>query len=188
MANYNLKYGTKKHNEIRDALRNRRLKADHTIQKKSTVFSDDEEAFRAYMRTTDADALRKDKREEGKPQFTNIEVPMSYAILMSWHTYLASVFLSRSPIMQLAGRHGESEMQVQAMEAVMDYQTQTGGHLVPYYIWLMDAGKYGAGVVGTYWDEESIQISEIVEEQVTYLGFPVPGKRSEEHTSELQSH
>ena len=176
MANYKLKYGTKKHNEIRDALRNRKLKADHTIQKKSTVFSDDEEAFRAYMRTTDADALRKNKREAGKPQFTTLEIPMSYAILMAWHTYLSSVFLSRSPIIQLAGRHGESEMQIQAMEAVMDYQTQTGGHLVPYYIWLMDAGKYGAGVVGSYWDEESIQISEIVEEPVTYLGFPIPGK------------
>jgi len=176
VANYNLKYGTKKHNDIRDALRNRIKHADHAIQKKSTEFSDDEERFMAYMPTQTADAIRHAKRDAGKPEFTTLDIPYSYAVLMSWHTYLSSVFLSRSPILQLSGRHGEAEQQVQAMEAVMDYQTQTGGHLVPYYIWLMDAGKYGAGVVGTYWDEEIIQVSEIVEEQVTYLGIPIKGK------------
>ncbi len=177
MANYNLAYGTTKHNDIRDALRNRVKHADHAIQEKATEFSDAEEAFRAYMPTTSADELRKTNRAGGKPQYTTLDIPMSYAILMSWHTYLSSVFLSRSPIMQLSGRHGEGEQQVQAMEAVMDYQTQTGGHLVPYYIWLMDAGKYGAGVVGTYWDEEVIQVSEIVEEQVTYLGIPLGDRK-----------
>jgi len=176
VANYNLKYNTTKHNDIRDAIRNRIKHADHAIQKKSTEFADAEDTFRAYMPTSAADSIRKDKRDEGKPQFTTLDIPYSYAVLMSWHTYLSSVFLARSPIIQLSGRHGESEQQIQAMEAVMDYQTQTGGHLVPYYIWLMDAGKYGAGVVGTYWDEEQIQVSEIVEEPVTYLGIIIPGK------------
>ena len=176
MANYNLKYNTKKHNDIRDALRNRIKHADHAVQKKSTVFSDDEEMFRAYMPTSTADDIRNEKRDGGKPEYTTLDIPYSYAVLMSWHTYLSSVFLSRSPIIQLSGRHGEAEQQVQAMEAVQDYQTQTGGHLVPYYIWLMDAGKYGAGIVGTYWDEEITQVSEIVEEQVTYLGIPIAGK------------
>lgn len=176
MANYNLKYNTTKHNDIRDALRNRVKHADHAIQKKSKDFSDDEEKFRAYMPTQSADAIRKSNRDAGKPEFTTLDIPYSYAVLMSWHTYLSSVFLSRSPIVQLSGRHGEGEQQIQAMEAVMDYQTQTGGHLVPYYIWLMDAGKYGAGVVGTYWDEEITQVSEIVEEPVTYLGIAIPGK------------
>lgn len=177
MSNLTLKYDTQKHNDIRDALRNREKHADHAVQNKSNDFSDAEEAFRAYMPTRTEDQTRKDNRADGKPEFTTLDIPMSYAILMSWHTYLSSVFLSRSPIIQLSGRHGEGEMQVQAMEAVMDYQTQTGGHLVPYYIWLMDAGKYGAGVVGTYWDEEIIQVSEIVEEQVTYLGIPLGDKK-----------
>lgn len=176
MKNYSLKYNTTKHDEIRDAIRNRIKHADHAIQKKTEDFSDDEERFMAYMPTQAADAIRKTTRDEGKPQFTTLDIPYSYAMLMSWHTYLSSVFLSRSPIIQLSGRHGESEMQIQAMEAVQDYQTQTGGHLVPYYIWLMDAGKYGAGIVGTYWDEEVIQVSEIVEEQVSYLGIPIRGK------------
>jgi len=176
VANYNLKYGSKKHDEIKDAIRNRVKNADHAIQKKSKDFSDDEEMFRAYMPTRTADEIRKDSRATGKPEYTTLDIPYSYAVLMSWHTYLSSVFLSRSPIVQLSGRHGESEMQIQAMEAIHDYQTQTGGHLVPYYIWLMDVGKYGAGVIGNYWDEEQIQVSEIVEEPVTYLGIPIPGK------------
>ena len=177
MANYTLKYGTTKHDDIRDALRNRVKHADHAVMKKSEDFADGEDMFRAYIKETEADALRKQKKDDGEPQFTTLDIPYSYAVLMSWHTYLSSVFLSRSPIVQLSGRHGEGEQQIQAMEAVQDYQTQTGGHLVPYYIWLMDAGKYGAGIIGNYWDEEVIQVSEIVEEPVTYLGIPLLDKK-----------
>jgi hypothetical protein len=176
MANYVLKYGTAKHDEIREAIRARVRHGQHAISKKTQDYAEDEERFMAYMPAREEEAQRRVNKEEGKPEFVTLDIPYSYAILLAWHTYQSSVFLSRNPVMQFAGRHGETEQQIQAMEAVMDYQTQVGEHLVPYYIWLMDAAKYGVGVVGNYWDEEIIQVSEIVEEEVAYLGIPISGR------------
>lgn len=176
MANLQLRYGTKKHDDLREALRERIKHADHAIDKRETKFADSEDQFMAYIKETDADALRRVKKDDGNPQYVNIEIPYSYAVLMSWHTYISSVFLSRAPVMQYMGRHGETEQQIQALEAIMDYQTLVGSHLVPYYIWLLDAGKYGVGVVGNYWDEEYTQVSEIVEQPASYLGIPISGK------------
>ena len=54
-------------------------------------------------------------------------------------------------------------MQIQAVEALMAYQTEVGEHLAPYYIWLYDTGKYGHGVLGHYWCEEKIHYGELAE-------------------------
>jgi len=176
MANFELKYGTQKHTDLREALRERVEHADHAVSKKKTDYAHDEERFMAYLPERTADDLRRAKKKDGEPQYVDLEIPYSYAVLMSWHTYISSVFLSRTPVMQFMGRHGESEQQVQAVEAIMDYQTTVGGHMVPYYIWLLDAGKYGVGIIGNYWEEEITQVSSIEEEPVSYLGIPLLGK------------
>lgn len=63
---------------------------------------------------------------------------------------------------QFAGRHGESEQQTQALEALVSYQIETGEHLVPYYVWLYDMGKYGVGILGNYWCQETTQYSSVI--------------------------
>ena len=103
-------------------------------------------------------------------------MPYTYGVLMASHTYWTTVFMSRAPLMQFTGRHGEGEMQVQALEALMDYQVQVGGMLVPMYIWLLDVGKYGSGVVGHYWTDEVRQVSEIVEQEEMFMGVIATGK------------
>ena len=35
--------------------------------------------------------------------------------------------------------------------------------LGPYYIWLYDAGKYGCGILGEYWDKEIISYGQLIE-------------------------
>lgn len=132
-----------------------------------------EERTLAYLPERDVDAVRRGRREAGSPQYTTIQVPYSYGVLMASHTYWTTVFMSRSPVLQLAGRHGETEQQVQAFEALLDYQVQVGEMLVPWYIWLYDVGKYGAGIIGNFWEEEYSIISEIIEKQDTILGLPM---------------
>ncbi len=123
-----------------------------------------EEIVLAYVPESDADRLRRDKREnQGDPRYTTIMIPYSYALLMSAHTYWTSVFFGRNPIHQFAGRHGEGEMQVLALEALISYQVEVGEMLAPYYIWLYDAGKYGQGVLGHYWTADKIAYGELVE-------------------------
>lgn len=123
-----------------------------------------EETILAYVPETDVDARRRQQREEqGLPKYTTLKLPYSYALLMAAHTYWTSVFFAREPVHQIRGRHGESERQVQAVEALLDYQISVGGALGPYYVWLYDAGKYGCGVLGEYWDREIIRYSSIEE-------------------------
>jgi hypothetical protein len=123
-----------------------------------------EERVLAYITPSEADNVRANKREnDGEPKYTNIMLPYTYGILMAAHTYWTSVFFARDPVHQFAGLHGETEMQVQALEALIAYQVEIGEMMAPYYIWLYDAGKYGHGVLGHYWCEEKIAYGEIAE-------------------------
>ncbi len=131
---------------------------------KEQKWIDAEEAMLAYIPETDSDAIRRNRREGGEPVYTTIILPYTYAQVMTAHTYLTSVFFSRNPIHQLAGRNGTGEQQVLAMEALLQYQVDVGQMLGPYYLWLYDAPKYGMGILGTYWDKQVVQYSEIVQE------------------------
>src|SRR3990167_1537487 len=124
-----------------------------------------EDTILAYVPESDLDAQRRTKRESnGEPKYTTIKLPYTYALLMSAHTYLTSVFFARSPVHQFAGRHGETEDQVQALEALIAYQTEVGELLGPYYLWLYDCLKYGVGVIEEYWENEEIQFASIQEQ------------------------
>jgi len=175
-ANKEIRYGTKLHRDVLEAIIDRRDYSIDEMSQQHQKWKDAENQFLAYLPETESDAKRRHKREtEGKPQYTTIEVPYSYALLMTAHTYWSSVFMGRTPIFQFSGRHGEGQMQTQAMEALVDYQVHVGQMQVPIYIWLLDTGKYGLGIVGNYWDEEEQVTSEIVEQPKTYLGMEIPG-------------
>lgn len=127
-----------------------------------------EETTLAYLPEQEADAVRRAGRDNrGIQTYTTIQLPYSYALLMSAHTYWTSVFFARDPVHQFSGRHGESEMQVQALEALIGYQVEVGEMMGPYYIWLYDSGKYGVGILGQYWDKEKIHYGQIVEMRST---------------------
>lgn len=134
-----------------------------------------EDTFMMYVKESDEDSQRNSNRKNGKPQYTTIAIPYSYAMLLTAHTYYTSVFLSRNPVFQVSGRHGEAENATMAVEALLDYQIQAGGATVPLYVWLLDPGKYGHGILGHYWDKEIIPITQYVEETPTFFGMPIPG-------------
>jgi hypothetical protein len=142
---------------------------DKTDQHK--IWRDAEERTMAYLPEQETDVKRRRRRESGKPTYTTIQLPYSYALLMSAHTYWTSVFFGRSPVHQYMGLHGEVEMQVQAIEALISYQIEVGRMLAPYYIWFYDAGKYGCGILGEYWDVEKIQYGQLIE-----MADPMTGK------------
>jgi len=166
-----------KHKRVFEALEARRVIAEAKMGDLEDDFRTSEEQYRAYIPETDADAVRKSKRDsDGLPQYTTIQIPYSYAVLLSAHTYWTSVFLGRSPVMQFTGRHGESQMSIQAVEALMDYQLQVGQQLAKSYIWMHDAPKYGIGIECSYWANESIQTSRIVEVPRKLFGVEISGK------------
>lgn len=131
----------------------------------------------AYIPQSEEDRKRAARRDSGMPQYTTLEVPFSYAVAMTAHSYWTSVFLSRSPVFQFTARHGEPLMQVDAVEALIDYQVVVGGMMAPLFIWLLDPIKYGFGVMGVFWEEDRHIVSRIVEEEDTYLGVFKTGKK-----------
>src|SRR5215831_17586849 len=69
-------------------------------------FTKAEDTVLAYIPESDMDRMRRSAREnEGQPKYTTIKLPYTYALLMSAHTYLTSVFFGRSPVHQFVGRH-----------------------------------------------------------------------------------
>lgn len=119
----------------------------------------------AYLPESEADAKRRARRDQGGVAYTTIQIPYTYSLLMSAHTYWTSVFFARNPIHQFSGRHGEGEMQVQATEALISYQIDVGRFMMPYFVWLYDTGKYGCGILGQYWERRKIHYGELVELQ-----------------------
>src|SRR3972149_7319772 len=132
-------------------------------EKQFDRWSEAEERTLAYLPETEVDKGRSDKRRRGEPRYTTIQIPYSYGMLMNAHTYWTSVFFARSPVHQFSGRHGEGEMQIQAMEALIGYQVEVGGAMAPYFVWFYDSGKYGHGVLGSYWEIEKLHYGQLVE-------------------------
>ena len=169
--------GSEQHDSTKREILDRLEFSRRYMSKRYDKWKKAEEQFRAYRPEKEEDSRRRhDRDEEGQPQFTTIRLPYSYAMLLSAHTYWTSVFLSRNPILQLSARHGEPEMSVQGMEALLDYNLQVGGGLPPLYVWMLDVGKYGLGVMGVFWEKEKKTISRIVEVPEVINGVTFPDK------------
>lgn len=174
--NAKLRFGSAKHTKILAALLARKKKAKDKVDERQSDFAGYEEIYDAYLPDTETRRLRREKFKTGDPDYYTVVIPYSYAALLTAHTYWTSVFLSRTPVLQYTGRHGESMMKTQAVEAIMDYQVLVGNMLGPMYHWLHDAPKYGYGIVHDYWEKEIIQTSRIEERPITFLGAPLFGK------------
>lgn len=172
-VNIDLRYKTAKHKKLLDALMARIAPARQEIEAdRKQDFQRHDELYDAYIRETDQDKIRKQRVDDGDPDYYTVVVPQSYAALLTAHTYWTSVFLTRSPVLQYTARHGEPQMKVQATEAIMDYQMMVGKMLGPMYQWFHDAPKYGYSVLYDCWEKDIIQMSRIEEREVTFFGIP----------------
>jgi hypothetical protein len=160
---------------LSDRCRDRIKLSRDAMSQRYAQWAENEDQFKAYIPAKEADLLRANKRRLGEPQYTTVEVPYAYSIAMTAHTYYTSVFMTRSPLLQFTGRHGEGEMQIQAVEALMDYQMQVGGNIVPLFMWLFDPIKYSVGWIGHYWDKETTQVRRRVKKPKEFMGMPIPG-------------
>jgi hypothetical protein len=177
-----IKFSSEEHRLLLEAVRQRRKMSYDGMSTRYSAWAEMEERFRAYIKPTEGDVSRTQKKKEGKPGYVTLIVPYDYAILLTLHTYISAVFLARSPIFQYDARHGETAAQVDAIEAVINYQQTVGEWLVPLYIWLMDGPKYGLGIVGSHWVEEDVVTTESSREPVSYFGIPTGRTRDVRRT------
>lgn len=172
-----VKPGSDLHKKILDEVRARRDFSKRKMQDYHYRWDQQDEVIRAYVPDTEATEKKKyNKRFKREFDYISLELPYSFAIIMTAHTYWSTVFLSRTPVFQYTGRHGEPQNQVMAVEALMDYQVSVGQMLPVLYNWLYDFSKYGLGIVGNYWDREETIVSSFVDEPVSILGINIEGR------------
>lgn len=176
MTAFEIPYDSDQHRSILKDIRERHEFSRRYMERRYDRWRESEERFRTYRPESEEDKKKRQNRKTGEIEFVTLEIPYSYAMLLSAHTYWTSVFMGRTPMLQVAARHGEPEMGVQAMEALLDYQVSYGKHTAPLFVWLLDVGKYGLGIIGSYWDEEKRVISRMADVPATFYGVPVPGK------------
>jgi hypothetical protein len=184
-----LRVGGPLHKRVLEALNARFTFSARKMSNQHTKWRKSEDQFLAYIPEKDIDARKREAREStGKQDYTTIILPYTYASVMSAHSYWTSIFMARSPIFQYAARHGESETQTSAMEALVDYQVQVGKMLLPLFFWLLDPGKYGVGILGQYWCEETRHVSKNVKVPQSFLGFPTGKTKNELQTEEIRGY
>lgn len=176
MMSLPVKPGTELHTRLKEAVLKRYKYSKRKMKDYHSQWSEADDSMKAYIPEKDLDKRKKhDKKYRGEVDYVTLEVPYTYAQVMTAHTYWSSVFLSRSPIWQFTARHGEGQNSVMAVEAVMDYQLKVGYQLPWLYNWIYDLARYSYGVIGCYWDEETIATTRMVEEPRTLMGVPLPG-------------
>src|SRR5262245_20316091 len=151
------------HNRLQKRIMSRIQLAKREQVRRHAKWIQAEDRTMAVLPETEMDTRRQRKRARSEVAYTTIQIPYTFALLMSAHTYWTSVFFARSPVHQFSGRHGEGEQQTQALEALIGYQVEVGEFLGPYYIWLYDCGKYGLGVIGDYWDRKKLHYGSLIE-------------------------
>lgn len=168
-------YDSPQHKRILAALMARKKPAKDKVEERVSDFERHDDLFDCYLHDTVDTKERKQRFQSGEPDYYTIYVPQSYAVALSAHTYWTSVFFGRTPVFQFTGRHGEPQMKVQAVEAIMDYQRTVGAWGAPLYQWLLDPPKYGYGVIWDFWDESWVQTSIIEEKVPEFFGVALPG-------------
>ena len=150
------------HLTVVNALKSRWVASEKHMEKKIVRFDELEKLVRAYIPEAAATARAKSKyKKDGEATYYPIQIPHAYAELQTVHTYMAMSLLGRYPILQYSGRHGEAQNNELAVESIMDYQMRAGDNIIPLYIWLYDANKYGLGIVSNFWQEDWRTISRI---------------------------
>jgi hypothetical protein len=160
------------------------------ISLKAAKWREAEERVLAFIPEREVDAARRRGRENGLPQYTTIQIPYTYAVVMAAYTYLTSVFMGRDPVFQYTGRHGETQQQVQALEALVAYQLMQAQMTKYLHTWLYDSLKYGEGIVGLFWDEKIDVVTTIQEQQQTdtVTGMPIGPKQKVQQSLPMRTY
>lgn len=170
--NVELQFKTEDYNYVLEQLRARLIFSEREVMARRTTYKQHEDQFLAYISERDLERQQRAMFAQGEPQYVTLRIPYSYGELMTMHTFYSTVMLGRRPILQYNGRHGESQRQKLAVEAIMNYQMTAGKNIVPLYIWLLDCVKYGRGIVWADWEE---RYSYFTEEQVVQKQDPSDG-------------
>lgn len=157
MLTHELLHTNKAHATIASAIFER---VDYALQKLAplvTQYRANDELFNAYVdipEDEETDSQKKALNDDGRPEYRTVVIPYSYAMVMTLHTYLSTVFLSRNPVFQWQARDQASKSNEQAVESLIEYQLMAGKAKPILFNWIMDPLRSGVGIVNVSWKKE----------------------------------
>lgn len=174
MLGMKIKYDTTSsgmHTRILQAVLDRVRLSESNVSTHYDRWREAEKYYMMYKVKTEKDRQSVKAFTDGDTDYTSVVMPYSYAMLLTAHTYMVNVFLNRPTVFQVDGINGDGVEKEMALEAMLQYQVRQGEMEVPLFIWLLDALRYGIGIVGNYWCNEIIPQSYIVEEKEVIDGI-----------------
>lgn len=174
------RFQSEAHDRLLERILRRKRFSEQKMQERYARWLHADNQAIAYVPEKLVDQQRKALRDRGEPQYTTMYIPYDYGLASAAHTYLTSVFLGRSPVLQYFARDGRGEGATLALEALADYQVRVGYHLPVLYLWFMDVVKYGLGIVGGYWDEDMISVRRKIQIPKMFMGVAT-GEYTEEY-------
>lgn len=105
--------------------------------------------YRGY-RMTDKDD--KDSIKDGEPP--KIVVPVTYAQVQTAVSFMFATFSQKKTLYEIQGASPEDQMPAKGLEMDVDYQLRKQQMMFKLYNYLIDAFKYGFGIMKCDWVEE----------------------------------
>lgn len=148
--------------EVLRKLRERFEFSQASMRELHAKWLEDDRRFLAILK----EGEEEERKGRKKAPYRELSLPYSYAMLMAAHTYLTTVFLSRSPIIQLMGRGPDDDQTALVLENLLDYQLRVGGSIGILNQWLLDILRYGVGVLWVGWTRDVRLVRRVVQGEV----------------------
>lgn len=163
-----IRHDTKLHQEIMERL-------TEYVKSSMSARSADIQRFARYDKIADGfiavpEAEATAQRNSPRHEYQTLVIPYSYSAMMAEIVYITTVFLSRTPLMQVQGQTADAQTNEMAMETFLHYQMRASGSLPRLFQWLRDSRQYGQGIISVAWEEETSIAAGIVYEQNAETG------------------
>lgn len=174
------------HAKLVNEIRSRETFSFQAVSARIPAWEKADKRYRMYEKKKDKTTAEQ-RTNPKEDDLAEIYISYDYALLLTAYTYICSVFLSRDPVFQFMGRHGEDEMSVRAVETVMAYQMDAGKNKSPLFTWILDACRYGPGIVGIDWQVKKRTITRLEDVPVMVDGIAVEGKTETRRSQEQKT-
>jgi len=140
--------GTTVHDNLVTEIINVLKSSKNKMGKYHQQWKDVEDKMKPYVEPTLAESVR---QQTGT---TPIYIPLSYATLQTWLTFMVNSFLIRNPIFRYTSLSGkiEDELGALLLERLIHYQCINNNFVLPLHTFFRDACQYGIGVIAPSWE------------------------------------
>lgn len=112
-----------------------------------------------------------DKKADKRGEPTKMVVPLTYAQIQTFIAFCFATFFQRERVYELVGMGPEDAKPAKVGEALLERDLSYNNIQLKVYQFLLDAGKYGLGIIKSGWVEEKQLVQEEQTTSKSFLGL-----------------